>query len=314
MSRYRPIAVALSVCTAVIAGCAPSAPPLRSAGSPQPRLSVVASTDVYGDIARPGRRRRRRRDLDHHRPVGQDPHTYQATARTSWRSSKADADHRERRRLRRLHVQMLAPAHASAPVINVVDLSGQHAAAGGELNEHVWYDLPTVAALAGALADRLSAARSAGRQRVPAGERRRSFEPQLDAAARPRGRHRPQRDRRRGSRSPNRSRCTCCRRAGWSNRTPATFSAAVEEEHRRPARACWPDTSRCSPATRCSCWSTTSRLGPADRAGHRGGRTAGVPVVPVTETLPAGQDYLPWMQANLSAVQIRARPAVRRDG
>ena len=29
----------------------------------------------------------------------------------------------------------------------------------------------------------------------------------------------------------------------------------------------------------------------------------GVAVVPVTETLPAGQDYVSWMTANLAAIQ-----------
>ena len=31
-------------------------------------------------------------------------------------------------------------------------------------------------------------------------------------------------------------------------------------------------------------------------------QAAGVPVVPVTETLPEGEDYLSWMGANLDAV------------
>ena len=31
-------------------------------------------------------------------------------------------------------------------------------------------------------------------------------------------------------------------------------------------------------------------------------RDNGVPVVPVTETLPAGKDYVGWMQGNLDAV------------
>ena len=32
-------------------------------------------------------------------------------------------------------------------------------------------------------------------------------------------------------------------------------------------------------------------------------KTAGIPVVPVTETLPAGKDYLSWMTGNLAAVK-----------
>jgi hypothetical protein len=34
-------------------------------------------------------------------------------------------------------------------VLNVVDISGEKAAAGQELNEHLCYDFPTVALLAG---------------------------------------------------------------------------------------------------------------------------------------------------------------------
>jgi zinc/manganese transport system substrate-binding protein len=29
---------------------------------------------------------------------------------------------------------------------------------------------------------------------------------------------------------------------------------------------------------------------------------AGIPVVPVTETLPRGEDYIGWMRANIDAV------------
>ena len=38
----------------------------------------------------------------------------------------------------------------SAAVLNAVDLSGKIAPAGGELNEHVWYDFPTVDTVADA--------------------------------------------------------------------------------------------------------------------------------------------------------------------
>ena len=32
-------------------------------------------------------------------------------------------------------------------------------------------------------------------------------------------------------------------------------------------------------------------------------KQAGIPVVPVTETLPKGKDYIGWMNANLDAVE-----------
>ena len=47
-------------------------------------------------------------------------------------------------------------SHARATVLNVVELSGKKAAAGGELNEHVWYDFPTVTRLADKIATALT--------------------------------------------------------------------------------------------------------------------------------------------------------------
>jgi zinc/manganese transport system substrate-binding protein len=43
-------------------------------------------------------------------------------------------------------------------VLNAVDISGFTAREGGELNEHVWYDLPTMQKVATALADALGEA------------------------------------------------------------------------------------------------------------------------------------------------------------
>ena len=47
-------------------------------------------------------------------------------------------------------------------MIDVVALSGLTAPAGGELNEHVWYSLPTMKKLAGQIATDLGAADPAG--------------------------------------------------------------------------------------------------------------------------------------------------------
>src|SRR3954471_21979456 len=44
-----------------------------------------------------------------------------------------------------------------AKVLNVVDISGKKAPPGGDLNEHVWYDFPTVEKLVTELVTVLSA-------------------------------------------------------------------------------------------------------------------------------------------------------------
>ena len=43
--------------------------------------------------------------------------------------------------------------------------------------------------------------------------------------------------------------------------------------------------------------------GPETQAVLTAARADHVPVVPVTETLPNGQDYLSWMRGNLTAIR-----------
>lgn len=72
-------------------------------------------------------------------------------------------DGREHRRvLAVLRFLRTWPGNPQTKVINVVGLSGKKAPANGELNEHVWYDFPTVLKLSGAVETFLSGADPAG--------------------------------------------------------------------------------------------------------------------------------------------------------
>ncbi|NED87241.1 zinc ABC transporter solute-binding protein, partial [Streptomyces sp. SID11233] len=130
-----------------------SAKPAASGGSSAP-VTVAASTNVYGDIVK---------------SVGgdkvevtsfisdpdQDPHSYEADTRNQLVLSKAALVVENGGGYDDFMDRMLKSAgNSSADVLNAVKISGKTAPEGGELNEHVWYDLPTVAKLA----DRIAAA------------------------------------------------------------------------------------------------------------------------------------------------------------
>ncbi|BDZ45343.1 hypothetical protein GCM10025866_12520 [Naasia aerilata] len=133
--------VVLLAAALLLGGCATSAD--------DSRLSVVASTDVYADIARAvaGDRAEVRALLD---SPAKDPHEYEASGRDLLAVSRAD-----------LVVQngggydtFVTPLLKDAPdavVVTAVDLVPH----SGD-NEHVWYDLRTAAALATRLAAELS--------------------------------------------------------------------------------------------------------------------------------------------------------------
>jgi zinc/manganese transport system substrate-binding protein len=89
---------------------------------------------------------------------------------------------------------------------------------------------------------------------------------------------------------------------GLVNRTPEAFSSAVEDEQDVAVRVLQ-QTKQLFSQHRVrvlvyNAQTTGAQTGQVISAA----RAAGVPVVPVTETLPAGLGYLPWMAKNLDAL------------
>jgi zinc/manganese transport system substrate-binding protein len=132
--RLCPIAAAVT-CALVTTGCADASSAEASSAS----VTVVASTDVWGDIAA---------TVGGHRvnvsslvtSPDQDPHTYTASARDELAVSKADVVIENGGGYDDFMRQLVAAAKADPTVIDAVDVSGL-TAHGGEPNEHVWYDL-----------------------------------------------------------------------------------------------------------------------------------------------------------------------------
>jgi zinc/manganese transport system substrate-binding protein len=146
-------ALALSGCSSASTGDAATDDPSTESG-----VRVVASTNVYGDIAEQigGDRVSVTSIID---SPDKDPHEYEADARTQLALSKAQLVIENGGGYDDFVDTMLSAAdNKIAPVLNAADISGyEQEPAEGEFNEHMWYDFPTVQKLSEELVNQLSA-------------------------------------------------------------------------------------------------------------------------------------------------------------
>jgi zinc/manganese transport system substrate-binding protein len=284
----------VAVAAAVLAGCS------SSSAADTGRLRVVASTDVYGDIigAVAGDHADITSFID---DPDQDPHSYEANARNQLAISKADLivengggydDFIDR--------MSKASGKAGATVVNVVKLSGKTAPAGGELNEHVWYDVATVQKLVNRLraffaakdpADRSDYARNAA-----------AFTSKLRALTQSEAAIRSTYAGR-GAAITEPVPLYLLEACGLVNKTPPAFSQSVEEGTDVSASVLkqtldlfGTNAVQVLVYNEQTSGAETTKVLAAAKAHH-------VPAVPVTETLPSGKTYLSWMRANLDAVR-----------
>jgi len=187
-------------------------------------------------------------------------------------------------------------------VIDVVALSGLAAPAGGELNEHVWYSLPTMKTLAERLAADLAAADPAGAPGFTANAA--AFGTKVDGLV-------AKADALRAAHGGERIAVTepvplyLTAAAGLVDATPPEFSEAVEEDADPPAAvvAATLDLFGADPV-RALLVNAQTRTPVTDQV-EQAARAAGVPVVEVGETLPAGTvDYAEWINGQLEALRI----------
>ncbi len=134
----------------------------RASGDQQ-RLNVVASTDVYGSIAERigGNEVQVTSIID---SANADPLEYEATPADGIAVSRADLVVFNGNGYDEFMPRLVAASQGVESVVNVTELSGLKPvaeAAGEEFNEHVWYSLETVRALAATLATELGKARPA---------------------------------------------------------------------------------------------------------------------------------------------------------
>ncbi|RII90701.1 metal ABC transporter substrate-binding protein [Clavibacter californiensis] len=306
--------LAVSLLAVPLAGCASgSATPAADASSSASgggTLEVVASTDVYGDIAQQigGDDVKVTSIID---SPDKDPHEYQATSRDQLTLSTADVVIQNGGGYDDFVDTMIKalPGGKSPVLLNAVDISGfDQKPAEGELNEHVWYDMPTMKKLAAEIEQAFSKADSAGAATFEANEQ--AFTAKLDgiaaaeAAAKPAGTGK-------GVAITEPVPLYMTSAMGLENRTPDEFSEAVEEGTDVPADVLKETLALFAEKKVAALVYNSQTTGATTDQVVAAAKAAGVPVVPVTETLPAdlpaGSGYVEWMTENVDAVASAIR-------
>lgn len=276
------------------AGCSSSG---DAAGPATPgSITVVASTNVWGAVASAvaGPDAEVRSIISD--PAG-DPHSYESTPADAAAIGRADLVVANGGGYDAFVDKVTdADAGVKAKTIEAFDLRPDKA----DDNEHVWFDPTTVKAVAGQIADRLSASEPA--QAAGLHQRAQAFDAQVDRIATQTaaiGASKP------GTRvfSTEPIAHYLLRTAGVTDATPQDFVDAIENET-DPSAASLVQVGDALSARQVSALvfnpqtETPVVQGLRDRAAG-----AGVAVVDVTETLPAGvTDYLQWVDGTRAAL------------
>lgn len=294
MSRALLLAAASVVALTGLAGCA-AAP-----GPADDRLRIVASTNVYGDIAA--------RIAGDGATVtsiitsaAQDPHSYEASAQDRLAVADADLVIRNGGGYDPFVDALLdASALDGVAVLDAVEISGLAPSGGSEgFNEHVWYSFEAMDALALEVAEQLG-----GLDRENADAYHANYEEFAAGLA-------ALDERARGIREDVEGTAVAVTEPvpayllaalGLDDRTPPAFSEAIEEGADVPPLAL-DDTLEliASGAVALLAYNEQTAGAETERLLAAAERQ-GVAVVSFTETLPEGADYLSWMTDNLDAV------------
>jgi zinc/manganese transport system substrate-binding protein len=275
---------------------AAEASPAAAAGTP---VAVVASTDVYGDIVKTigGDAVAVTSVIDN---PDKDPHEYEADAQTQLAVSKAQLVVENGGGYDDFIDTMLAANSNQPTVVNVVEVSGyDQEPADGEFNEHMWYDFSTMEKLATRLSSDLAAARPDQAQTFKANasafteKLKQLKQGEADIKAKHSGD---------GVAVTEPVPGYLLDAAGLVNKTPDEFSEAIEEDS-DVAPAVLKETLALFEKKQVKLLAYNEQTtGPQTESVLKAAQQNGVAVVPVTETLPAGETYLTWMQKNVAAV------------
>lgn len=295
--RHGAAAVVVAAVAVVLTACGSSgSSSTSSSGSDPGVISVVASTNVWGDIVK----QIGGEHVDVMSVVSDpsaDPHSFEANAQTQLALSKAGLVVENGGGYDDFMDTMLASAKSSAPVINAVQVSGRTDDA--ELNEHVWYDLPTVDKVGQAIAAELGSLDPAHQNEFTANAKSFSaalatLESQVEAVKAAHGGT--------GIAITEPVPLYLLEAAGLDNLTPQGFSDAIEQDTDVPPTVLRETLALFSDHQVKALFYNEQTTGPQTEAVLDAAKTNAIAVVPVRETLPEGQNYLQWMQANVTAM------------
>ena len=267
-------------------------------GGSSDSLDVVASTNVWGDIVSTiGGDQVKVTSLIS--DPSADPHSFEANTRTQLAVSRADLIVENGGGYDDFMDTLRSNSDTKATVVNAVDVSGKEAAAGEELNEHVWYDFPTVKKVADRVEAALAKADSSNADTFAANNK--AFQGKLDALI--------------SAEAADKAGVAgagiaitepvplyLTEAVGAQNRTPEEFSEAIEEGDDVSPAVLQQTLDLFSGKQVKALVYNEQTTGAETEQVLAAAKSNGIAVVPVTETLPEGKDYLSWMQANLDAV------------
>jgi zinc/manganese transport system substrate-binding protein len=313
--RHLTVPVTALVFAAALTGCAPGDDPASDGV-----IRIVASTNVYGDIARTvaGDDAEVTSIIE---DASQDPHEYEADARDALAISRADIVILNGGGYDEFMHTLLDAQSSTAVVIDASQLSGldpdaelhdhgdgeEHdeeeapAHEHGAFNEHVWYHFGTIGAVADELADQLKTvdAGKADAFRTNALEFNQGVQQLAARASDIAAEHAGE-----GVAITEPVPLYLLEAAGLENRTPAEFSEAVEEGTDAPALVLEQMIALVSDGSVAFLAYNEQTVGPQTEQVLAAAEDADLPVVSFSELLPDGDDYLSWMGANLDAVDI----------
>ncbi len=291
------------VATAALAGVAllPAACG-GTAAAPPTGPSVVASTDVYGSIATAvaGSGVPVRSIIN---SPTTDPHEYESTPADVVAVGRASLVVYNGAGYDDFATKILDSLSTKPQTIDVAQLSGLQAAtpAGQDFNEHVWYSFPTVRKVADTIAADLARTDPARAATFRADAE--AFDTKVEAlsakVAAIKAKH-----------AGERVAVTepvplyLVQAAGLVDATPQAFAKAVEDGNDPPAAVLQQTLALFSgPGKVAALLPNAQTESPLTRQVEQAARAGGVPVVPVTETLPAGAgDYVTWMNGQVDAL------------
>ncbi|MET3175579.1 UNVERIFIED_ORG: zinc/manganese transport system substrate-binding protein [Arthrobacter sp. UYCu721] len=283
-------------------------------------VDVVASTNVYGNIAAiiGGDKVNVTSIIT---KTSQDPHSYEATAQDRLLVSKAelviengggydaflhkmadDSNIPHSNIVTAVEVAGLAPEgdHADSSSSSAASESAHdHAHEYGEFNEHAWYSLDAMGKLADSLAAKLGELEPGSAALFTSNAA--TFKAEVDGLA--------------GKLAALKANGTgaavavtepvplyLLEAAGLENRTPADYTAAIEEGSDVPPAVLKAATDLAgSKDIRFLAYNAQTE-GPQTQALKKAAESAGVPVIDFSETLPEGKTYLQWMTDNVDNV------------
>lgn len=300
--RSRPALLLAVAALLSLGGCAAATPGAGSTPTSGGTVSIVASTDVYGSIAGTvgGSAVTVTSIID---SPSKNPHDYQATARDALAVKNADLVIVNGGGYDDFMTRLVSASGSKAAVLNVSSLSGYDQTSAG-FNVHLWYDYPTMVRLVARIQAALASAAPGSADAWTAGaqlaQRQLADLQQLETGLRPTA---AGKDVAITEPLP----LYVLQAIGLRNRTPEAFSTAVLQGTEAPARALQ-ETLDLVAGKQVALLVVNRQTASAQTDAVLGAaRRAGIPVVGVTETLPAGQGYAAWQTRQLTAIGTALR-------